>query len=451
MGGRHRRGTLAGRIERGVEPGRRGGAVQAPLLERGDQALAPLAEIAQLQLHALHAIEGVFGEPPVGRQDIGDQADQEDLDAEDEREHTGEGGGQVAGEGRAPVEMLLKGPMDQQPENAPAADKQKEAADIGKDLERLIEHPDAHNGRHRFFDIVGHRAHQPGLAQRRVGVDRHVIHGQVLLAGLDNGLQRIGVARDHVQAQGRLAGKGAEAAGRVGDVGARHRPHHARSDPLQELLHRREVLDTLHLPIADDHIGFVAQDGGDQVGDAVLRVLVVGIGVDDDVGPEAQAGVQPGLEGGGQPLVGGVAHHVVHPQRPGHFDGPVAAAVVDDQDLDHVDAGHLARDGRDGHRQGLLFIMAWDLDNQLHLHAPPWRRCLWHCTLLPQPGQAECGVRGKIWHCRGTARRAAVGSVVASVRRGIPQAGLPPRARRAVPYTYQAQRAAESWGGTPSG
>ena len=78
--------------------------------------------------------------------------------------------------------------------------------------------------------------------------------------------------------------------------------------------------------------------GATSVGDVVGRVLVVGVGVDDDVGAELEAGVETGLEGEGQALVVGELHDVVDAERPSHLDRAVGGAVVDDQPLDRVEA-----------------------------------------------------------------------------------------------------------------
>ena len=71
-------------------------------------------------------------------------------------------------------------------------------------------------------------------------------------------------------------------------------------------------------------------------------VLVVGVGVDDDVGAELQAGVEPRLEAGGEALVVGQADDVLDPALAGDLDRAVGAAVVDHQQLDLVDAGRAA-------------------------------------------------------------------------------------------------------------
>jgi hypothetical protein len=61
-------------------------------------------------------------------------------------------------------------------------------------------------------------------------------------------------------------------------------------------------------PVADHPFGLASDDGGDEQGDVSASVLVVGVGVDDDVGAQAQAVVEAGRKGAGQPKVVGVAH-----------------------------------------------------------------------------------------------------------------------------------------------
>ena len=107
---------------------------------------------------------------------------------------------------------------------------------------------------------------------------------------------------------------------------------------LQQLLHGREVLDEVDLAVGDDDVGPPLDDRPDEVGDPLLRVLVVAVGVDDDVGAELEGVVDAVLEGAGQPLVAGVPHEVRDAERAGDLDRPVGRAVVDDDDDDLVDA-----------------------------------------------------------------------------------------------------------------
>jgi hypothetical protein len=101
--------------------------------------------------------------------------------------------------------------------------------------------------------------------------------------------------------------------------------------------------------------------------ESVAEVLVVGVGVDDHVGAELQGCVEPGLEAGGEALVVGQRDDVVDAVRARHLDGRVGRAVVDDQPLDLVDPLDLAREVGERRRQLLGLVVAWDLDDQLHL------------------------------------------------------------------------------------
>ena len=87
-------------------------------------------------------------------------------------------------------------------------------------------------------------------------------------------------------------------------------------------------------------------DRRDQRGDVAAVVLVVGVGVDDHVGAELQARVEPGLEAVGQPLVVGQPDDVVDAVLARHRDRAVGGAVVDHEPLDRVEAGHLRAAGR---------------------------------------------------------------------------------------------------------
>ena len=73
------------------------------------------------------------------------------------------------------------------------------------------------------------------------------------------------------------------------------------------------MLDLRHLAVADDHVGLPGEDRRDQLRDVGAAVLVVGVGVDDDVGAELQAGVEPGLEPRREPLVVGQPDDVLDP------------------------------------------------------------------------------------------------------------------------------------------
>jgi hypothetical protein len=137
-----------------------------------------------------------------------------------------------------------------------------------------------------------------------------------------------------------------------------------RSSPaaLHELLEAGEVLDRAGLPVADDDLGFLPEDRLHELGDLRLRVLVVPVGVHDDVRTVQQRVVDAVTERAGETHVRRVVHEVLDAVLLGDLDGAVGAAVVDHQDLDLVDAVDLSRDGVDDAGEGVLLVEAGDLD-----------------------------------------------------------------------------------------
>ena len=180
--------------------------------------------------------------------------------------------------------------------------------------QRLVAGVDAEQ-RGRVAPHVGrHRAEQARLAGLLVGADGDVGHRHQALARLDERLERVGELRHDGQRQRRLAVVGPEARGGVGHRRVGGPPQHPAAQPLEPLLGEREVLDAHHVAVADHHVGLVPQDGRHQRRDVVGGVLVVGVGVDDDVGAQLEPGVEAGLERGGQALVVGEPDDVVDAQ-----------------------------------------------------------------------------------------------------------------------------------------
>ena len=120
-----------------------------------------------------------------------------------------------------------------------------------------------------------------------------------------------------------------------------------------------------HLAVADDHVGLAGEDRRDQLRDVGAHVLVVGVGVDDDVGAELQAGVEPRLETRREPLVVGQPDDVLDAAFARHRDRAIGRAVVDHEQLDRVESGEGARQVGDRRRQRLFLVQAGDLDDQL--------------------------------------------------------------------------------------
>ena len=62
----------------------------------------------------------------------------------------------------------------------------------------------------------------------------------------------------------------------------------------------------------------------------------------------------------------GMVDHVLHTQGACNLHGVIGAAVIDDEQLDIVDAGNFLRHMLKHQRQGLLFVQAWNLYEEAH-------------------------------------------------------------------------------------
>ena len=81
--------------------------------------------------------------------------------------------------------------------------------------------------------------------------------------------------------------------------------------------------------VADHHVRPALDDGADQCRNVAAGILIVTVGVDDDVGAETQAGIEPGAEGARQAPVVPVADDVIDADVARHLHCAVGGAVVD--------------------------------------------------------------------------------------------------------------------------
>ena len=95
--------------------------------------------------------------------------------------------------------------------------------------------------------------------------------------------------------------------------------------------------------VADDDVGLAAKKRRDERRNVLADVLIVAVGIDDEVGAELQAGVDARHERGREPARPPKRHDVIHAQRPRHFRRLVSRPIVDDEHLDDVDAGNASR------------------------------------------------------------------------------------------------------------
>lgn len=159
---------------------------------------------------------------------------------------------------------------------------------------------------------------------------------------------------------------GSEAARDVWNLNTSQVAHDCAAEVLELLFEEAEVWDLIALAVADDDIGSFVEDRLDELRDILAVVLVVPIRVDDDIGSEHQAAVEASSERVSQAPVSSEADNMVDTTFLGDFDSSIGAAIIDDQDLDLIDARYLPRYITDRCGERVLFVEARDLNDDLH-------------------------------------------------------------------------------------
>ena len=120
------------------------------------------------------------------------------------------------------------------------------------------------------------------------------------------------------------------------------------------------------LAVRDDDVGAPPKNRREKIGDPLLRVLVVAVGVDDDVGAMGQGVVDAVAEGPREALVFGVPDEVRDAAGASRSNGAVSRSVVDDEDLKLVDALDRAGNRLENHGKRRFFVETGYLDEDLH-------------------------------------------------------------------------------------
>src|SRR5882757_6133849 len=97
----------------------------------------------------------------------------------------------------------------------------------------------------------------------------------------------------------------------------------------------------MYLTVGNDDVCPPGDDRLNQVGDALLRVLVIAVGIDQDVATELQSALHAIMERAAQTAVAGMPDEVRHAVLLGNLDRAVGRTVIDDEDDDLVDPGDL--------------------------------------------------------------------------------------------------------------
>ena len=131
---------------------------------------------------------------------------------------------------------------------------------------------------------------------------------------------------------------------------------------MELLFHRRKFFDVADVSVTNDHVGRALGQRLHEIGDCTCVVLVVRVGIDDEVRAEFETGVQPSLERRCQSAVLRELHHVIDAMGTRDLNGRIGRSVIDDQPFHHVYSWHAARQGAERHGKLILLIETRNLD-----------------------------------------------------------------------------------------
>jgi hypothetical protein len=129
------------------------------------------------------------------------------------------------------------------------------------------------------------------------------------------------------------------------------------------------MLDTGDLTVTDHHVCPPIHYEFDEQTDIAGIVLVVSIGIDDDVRAVPERKINPCLESGGQTAVAAMANNMVCSTRACDGGGAVLAAVINDKNFNHINSGNAARYRCKRGRERILLVEARDLDDEFDAHS----------------------------------------------------------------------------------
>jgi hypothetical protein len=101
---------------------------------------------------------------------------------------------------------------------------------------------------------------------------------------------------------------------------------------------------------SDHNVGAVGKNRRDDVYNVIRTVLIIGIGVDDNVGPHSQGRMDPALKCVRQSQVAPKADNVLNAQLFCNSHGPISAPIVDNHPFKDIYARKGSRERSEGNR-----------------------------------------------------------------------------------------------------
>ena len=219
---------------------------------------------------------------------MADLAGEADEVAEDpDGEHQDRRDGQDRPEDNG-LEVAVSPPLDE-PRAEEWAERDERAdgerqSDSAEEPERPVGREHTQDGERVPPDVAPGRSHEPRVSRLRIRPHRYPDSSERAEPGLDRRFDRIRVPVDDNQIERGLPAVGAEAGSRVERSSSARKLDDTRAQPLELALHPGELGVLVRAPVPDDDVRVSGEDRSDQVRDRGRVVLVIRVGVDDDVG-----------------------------------------------------------------------------------------------------------------------------------------------------------------------
>jgi hypothetical protein len=229
-----------------------------------------------------------------------------------------------------------------------------------------IENKHRDHGRTGLPDVLGDGTEEAGIACLGVYPDINRTDAKSVVACLDEGLHAVGEFGIEKNAQAGFTREGPEAGWSIAYGCLGNEPQDGTATELQGFFDDPEFRVINDGAAADDEVGSTLDDGLYQQGDVGAAVLIVAIGVYDDIGPMCERVVHAHAEGGGETAVAAKTQDMVGAALLCYLYRAVGTAIVDDEVFDGAYAGDLTRKISKSLRQGISLVKAGDLDEEAH-------------------------------------------------------------------------------------
>ncbi len=181
--------------------------------------------------------------------------------------------------------------------------REKECGGSHEQAAGAVENEHRHHGGAGFPDVLRNGAEESGVSGLWVDADIDRGDAKSVVACLDESFHAVGELGVEEDALAGLAGKGAKAGWRITDGGSGDHAQDRTATKLQGFFDDSKFGVINDRAAADHQIGAALQNRLHELGDVGTAVLVVTIGINDDVCAVGEGIVNAQAEGGGQAAV----------------------------------------------------------------------------------------------------------------------------------------------------